>query len=206
MGGEHIIGSSGDFITAPEVSQLFGESHLVWLMTQYQRLNSPPKIQIIEIGPGKGTLMCDMVRSAITTFPDFASALTADGASGGGGEGRGDARGKKVAVGVHLVEVMDGMRERQKESIRNLEREDVTSGKGYSFVFADAENEEKEEEERLPLPDELAVDEQGNTISSPGTMYFPPSRPTMPPPEIPSRPLSYAKSSWMPCRSTASRK
>ncbi|KAL7537356.1 hypothetical protein ACHAXR_007763 [Thalassiosira sp. AJA248-18] len=76
VGGEHVIGSGGDFITAPEVSQLFGESLLVWLMTQYQTLNCPSKIQIIEIGPGKGTLICDIVRSAVNTFPDFASALT----------------------------------------------------------------------------------------------------------------------------------
>lgn len=56
-GGEQVIGPSGDFITAPEVSQLFGESLLVWLMTQYQTLNSPSKIQIIEIGPGKSAFV-----------------------------------------------------------------------------------------------------------------------------------------------------
>ena len=75
-GGQHVIGSGGDFITAPKVSQLFGESLLVWLMTQYRTLHEPSRIQIIEIGPGKGMLSCDIVRSAISTFPDFAMALT----------------------------------------------------------------------------------------------------------------------------------
>jgi hypothetical protein len=126
VGGEHIIRWGGDFITAPEVSQLFGESLLVWLMTLYRAMRSPSEIQVVEIGPGKGTLICDIVRSAIRSFPDFASALTssvsesADGSTGGE-EGRG--RGEKVAVGVHLVEVTNGMRARQKKSLRNLARE-----------------------------------------------------------------------------------
>ena len=112
VGGEHVIGSGGDFITAPEVSQLFGESLLVWLMTQYQTLNSPSKIQLIEIGPGKGTLICDIVRSAISTFPDFASALTSSNINEEQVQGK-----KKLSVGVHLVEVANGMRARQKESL-----------------------------------------------------------------------------------------
>ena len=58
-GGEHVIGSGGDFITAPEVSQLFGESLLVWLTTQYRMMNGPSEIQLVEIGPGKGTLICE---------------------------------------------------------------------------------------------------------------------------------------------------
>ncbi|EED95661.1 predicted protein [Thalassiosira pseudonana CCMP1335] len=106
---EQVIGAAGDFITAPEVSQLFGESLLVWLMTQYQSLGSPAKIQLIEIGPGKGTLICDIVRS---------------------GEKR-----HKVCVGVHLVEVTNGMRSRQKESIRNLQKE--TSVNVISFEWHD---------------------------------------------------------------------
>ncbi|KAL3776141.1 hypothetical protein ACHAW5_003259 [Stephanodiscus triporus] len=137
---DHVIGSGGDFITAPEVSQLFGESLLVWLMTQYRVMNGPSEIQLVEIGPGKGTLICDIVRSAIGTFPDFASALTSSAAGGvvddaGGGEGRGRRRG--VAVGVHLVEVTNGMRARQKESLKNLAREKVIVERGYSFRFAD---------------------------------------------------------------------
>jgi NADH dehydrogenase [ubiquinone] 1 alpha subcomplex assembly factor 7 len=138
VGGEHVIGSGGDFITAPEVSQLFGESLLVWLMTQYRTLRSPSEIQVIEIGPGKGTLICDILRSAITTFPDFASALTSATANpGGGGGGEFLGRREKVAVGVHLVEVTNGMRARQKESLRNLAKEKTIVEKGYYFQFVD---------------------------------------------------------------------
>ena len=136
VGGEHVIGASGDFITAPEVSELFGESLLVWLITQYQALGNPSKIQLIEIGPGKGTLICDMLRSALTTFPDFASALTTSN-----GAVSGEGRKKNVAVGVHLVEVTDGMRARQKESLQKLEGEKAITEKGFSFTFEDSEDE-----------------------------------------------------------------
>lgn len=144
-GGEHVIGSGGDFITAPEVSQLFGESLLVWLMTQYRTLNAPSQIQIIEIGPGKGTLICDIVRSAISTFPDFALALTnqpddnENVAASDDVQSEEKSRGRKntVAVGVHLVEVTNGMRARQKESIRCLSQEKIILEKGYTFQFAD---------------------------------------------------------------------
>ena len=138
VGGEHVIGSGGDFITAPEVSQLFGESLLVWFMTQYRTLNGPSDIQFVEIGPGKGTLICDILRSAISTFPDFASALKSSSVDGGGGDGQGGrSRGMCPAVGVHLVEVTNGMRARQKESLISLAKEDIVVKNGYTFRFAD---------------------------------------------------------------------
>jgi len=139
-GGEQVIGPSGDFITAPEVSQLFGESLLVWLMTQYQTLNNPSKIQIIEIGPGKGTLICDIVRSAISTFPDFASALSSSTSSTAksNDEYKSGQENKKVAIGVHLVEVANGMRSRQRESLQHLENEKLIVDKGCSFQFSDS--------------------------------------------------------------------
>ena len=146
VGGEHVIGASGDFITAPEVSELFGASLLVWLITQYQALGNPSKIQLIEIGPGKGTLICDIMRSALTTFPDFASALTTSHGSDSG-DGVEKETTKKVAVGVHLVEVMDGMRARQKESLQKLEKEEVITEKGYSFRFADSGSSEDKNED-----------------------------------------------------------
>ncbi|EJK62246.1 hypothetical protein THAOC_17149 [Thalassiosira oceanica] len=80
-GGTGVIGRSGDFITAPEISQLFGESLLVWFMTQYAAMGRPSRAQLIEIGPGRGTLVCDMVRSAVERFPDLSEAL-ANGAGG----------------------------------------------------------------------------------------------------------------------------
>ena len=150
VGGEHVIGASGDFITAPEVSELFGESLLVWLITQYQMLGNPSKIQLIEIGPGKGTLICDVLRSALTTFPDFASALTAGNESISDGREEGDkSKMKKIAVGVHLVEVTDGMRARQKESLQKLEDEKAVKEKGFSFTFGNSEASPEDEEEQI---------------------------------------------------------
>jgi NADH dehydrogenase [ubiquinone] 1 alpha subcomplex assembly factor 7 len=131
IGGEQIIGSGGDFITAPEVSQLFGESILVWLITQYQTLGKPSKIQLIEIGPGKGTLICDIIRSAISTFDDFASALTST-----------DTNKSRVDVGVHLIEVTNGMRARQKESLQILANEKAVTEKKYAFHFLSDDSDE----------------------------------------------------------------
>ena len=167
VGGEHVIGASGDFITAPEVSELFGESLLVWLITQYQTLGNPSKIQLIEIGPGKGTLICDIMRSALTTFPDFASALTSSNEAASGG---GKVRKKKVAVGVHLVEVTDGMRGRQKESLQKLEAEKTVVEKGFSFRFDDSGSNEVETDVQSSSEDEKELlnvkkTEQNNTIS-----------------------------------------
>lgn len=52
-----IIGKKGDFITAPEISQIFGESILLFYIHQYRRaLKSPAAINLVEVGPGKGTL------------------------------------------------------------------------------------------------------------------------------------------------------
>ena len=143
VGGEQVIGSGGDFITAPEVSQLFGESILVWLMTQYQTLGKPSKIQLIEIGPGKGTLICDIVRSAIATFDDFASALSTH-----------DNSSQKVDVGVHLVEVTNGMRAKQKESLQNLEKEKVVQEKGYSFHLVDNNDDDNVSDNTEEMTDE----------------------------------------------------
>ncbi|KAL7469669.1 hypothetical protein ACHAXS_009940 [Conticribra weissflogii] len=154
VGGEHVIGSGGDFITAPEVSQLFGESVLVWLMTQYQTMGSPSKIQLIEIGPGKGTLMCDMLRSAIATFPDFASALTSTG-----GEG------KRVDVGVHLVEVTNGMRARQKESLQNLERESTIVEKKFRFKYPIENDDYSSEKKQNSEPEGESNESKYQTIA-----------------------------------------
>jgi SAM-dependent MidA family methyltransferase len=54
------IGRDEDFITSPEVSQMFGEMVGVW---SYQQWNQIDEINIVELGPGKGTLMRDLVRS-----------------------------------------------------------------------------------------------------------------------------------------------
>lgn len=57
------IGSGGDFITAPEVSQIFGEMIGLWVLERWQALGSPENWRLIECGPGRGTLMSDAWRS-----------------------------------------------------------------------------------------------------------------------------------------------
>lgn len=57
------FGQDGDFITAPEVSQMFGELAGVWLYMAWKACGSPERPVLAEIGPGRGTLMKDMLRT-----------------------------------------------------------------------------------------------------------------------------------------------
>jgi SAM-dependent MidA family methyltransferase len=56
-----VFGASGDFITAPEISQIFGELVGLWVLLQAQHLSTQTP-SLIELGPGRGTLMADMIR------------------------------------------------------------------------------------------------------------------------------------------------
>ncbi|MBN8511600.1 MAG: SAM-dependent methyltransferase [Rickettsiales bacterium] len=57
------IGNNGDFITSPELSQLFGEMLALWIIEQWQNLGSPTEFCLCELGPGKGSLMNDILRT-----------------------------------------------------------------------------------------------------------------------------------------------
>jgi NADH dehydrogenase [ubiquinone] 1 alpha subcomplex assembly factor 7 len=70
----HYFGAEGDFITAPEISQIFGELIGAWLADQWQRLGSPARACLCELGPGRGTLMRDALR-ATRGVPGFHAAL-----------------------------------------------------------------------------------------------------------------------------------
>lgn len=65
------FGAKGDFITAPEISQMFGELIGVWVVSQWHALGKPDKCVICEIGPGRGTLMSDLLRAAGKLAPDM---------------------------------------------------------------------------------------------------------------------------------------
>jgi SAM-dependent MidA family methyltransferase len=58
------FGSEGDFITAPEVSQMFGELIGASCLSAWQALGEPAEFQLVELGPGRGTLMADLLRMA----------------------------------------------------------------------------------------------------------------------------------------------
>ncbi|WP_183430799.1 class I SAM-dependent methyltransferase [Mesorhizobium sp. RMAD-H1] len=65
------FGREGDFITAPEVSQMFGELIGVWCAGAWGALGRPENAVLCEIGPGRGTLMADMLRTLRQVAPDF---------------------------------------------------------------------------------------------------------------------------------------
>jgi SAM-dependent MidA family methyltransferase len=58
------LGAEGDFITAPHVSQMFGEILGLWAVEVWTRLGAPARVRLVELGPGDGTLMADALRAA----------------------------------------------------------------------------------------------------------------------------------------------
>jgi NADH dehydrogenase [ubiquinone] 1 alpha subcomplex assembly factor 7 len=58
------FGARGDFVTAPEVSQMFGELIGAWMAAVWRQIGSPERVNLIELGPGRGTLMADALRTA----------------------------------------------------------------------------------------------------------------------------------------------
>ncbi|MGB0907171.1 MAG: class I SAM-dependent methyltransferase [Maricaulaceae bacterium] len=68
------LGSDGDFITAPEISQMFGEVIGLWCLQSWADMGKPEVLQLAELGPGRGILMSDILRSA-SLDPAFKTAL-----------------------------------------------------------------------------------------------------------------------------------
>uniref|UniRef100_A0A4W5R2Q4 Protein arginine methyltransferase NDUFAF7 n=1 Tax=Hucho hucho TaxID=62062 RepID=A0A4W5R2Q4_9TELE len=78
-----MLGPDGDFITSPEISQIFGELLGIWCLSEWMGAGKPSRFQLVEFGPGRGSLANDILR----VFSQLRGAL--------GG----------AAVSVHLVEV-----------------------------------------------------------------------------------------------------
>ena len=87
------LGRAGDFTTAPEISQMFGECLGLALAQAWADQGRPARATLAELGPGRGTLMADVLRAA-RALPAF-----------------------RAAVEVHLVEVSPALRARQAEAL-----------------------------------------------------------------------------------------
>ena len=87
------LGREGDFITSPEVSQMFGELLGLWGASVWRMMGSPDPLRLIELGPGRGTLMADALR-ALRVLPPMYQALS-----------------------VHLIEINPELREKQKAAL-----------------------------------------------------------------------------------------
>ncbi len=90
------LGARGDFITAPEISQMFGELIGLWMASVWKQMGTPPQIRIVELGPGRGTLMKDALRAA-QVMPGFRDALS-----------------------IHLVEISPVLRDQQQRTLSGL--------------------------------------------------------------------------------------
>lgn len=58
------LGVDGDFITAPEISQMFGELLGIWLLQSWRAMGAPKRVELVEYGPGRGIMMGDILRTA----------------------------------------------------------------------------------------------------------------------------------------------
>jgi len=68
------LGRAGDFITAPEISQIFGELIGLWCADLWHHIGRPEPVMLVELGPGSGALLGDLLRAA-ATLPGFRRAL-----------------------------------------------------------------------------------------------------------------------------------
>ena len=72
------LGADGDFITAPEISQIFGELIGAACADFWRRMGCPNPVVVTEMGPGRGTLMADFLRAAATVL-EFRAAIRLKG-------------------------------------------------------------------------------------------------------------------------------
>lgn len=120
MKPEHaVFGTQGDFITSPEISQVFGELVALWMIKQWMDTDVKVPFRIVELGPGRGTLMDDMLR-VLKQLPA--------------------ARGKLKSV--HLVESSATMRALQESKLGKASQEG-----NFKIMWHDAIEEIEHEED-----------------------------------------------------------
>ena len=71
--GSEVLGAAGDYVTSPEISQMFGELLGLWCVAMWEAMGRPRPLLLLELGPGRGTLMADALRAA-RSRPDFLAA------------------------------------------------------------------------------------------------------------------------------------
>ncbi|GAA5846236.1 hypothetical protein JCM5353_003184 [Sporobolomyces roseus] len=101
-----VFGKEGDFVTSPEISQVFGELLGIWYVTQWLQQGALQKVRVVELGPGRGTLLADVLR----TFKSL------------------PAQSSPPVTSIHLVEQSEALQGVQKEALRR-------SGFGETPVF-----------------------------------------------------------------------
>ncbi len=111
---EKIFGAEGDFTTAPEVSQMFGEVIGLWLADRWIHMGKPDPCMLVELGPGRGTLMADILRTTATVA------------------------GFNSAMQVHLVETSKQLKDIQRAKIPNANWHDTIDNvpEGPSLIIA----------------------------------------------------------------------
>jgi NADH dehydrogenase [ubiquinone] 1 alpha subcomplex assembly factor 7 len=87
------LGREGDFITAPEVSQVFGELLGLWAASTWHQMGQPENVRLVELGPGRGTMMLDALR-AMQVVPAF-----------------------RAAVVLHMIEINPTLQQRQQQAL-----------------------------------------------------------------------------------------
>jgi SAM-dependent MidA family methyltransferase len=91
------LGAGGDFTTSPEISQMFGELIGLWMGSVWRQMGAPENVRVIELGPGRGTLMHDALRAARVV------------------------NGFRAAVVLHLVEVSPTLQQVQRQRLESLD-------------------------------------------------------------------------------------
>nr|XP_033791793.1 protein arginine methyltransferase NDUFAF7, mitochondrial isoform X2 [Geotrypetes seraphini] len=86
-----MLGEEGDFVTSPEISQIFGELLGIWVVSEWMAVGKPKTFHLVELGPGRGALMNDILR----VFDQFRSMMG------------------KCDISVHLVEISPKLSELQ---------------------------------------------------------------------------------------------
>ncbi|BGO90588.1 hypothetical protein NBRC10512_002644 [Rhodotorula toruloides] len=90
-----VFGKEGDFVTSPEISQVFGELLGIWFVTQWLAQGAPQSVRIIELGPGRGTLLADVLRTFRSLPPNSRPPITS----------------------IHLVEASEQLQRVQKQKL-----------------------------------------------------------------------------------------